>query len=689
MNKQGVMIKMSNHIPGFGRGICLLLILFMALNGAAAQQTAPAAGYGSPYGIFLLTANDVVIPAGAADKNSGFLIERRREQGGVWQRAGLVAGPATLKEFENRLRQWCNRFPEWADYDRIPAGELFKALEKTGTVDSLRFYGQLLPVRLAAGSLWLDSTITDTLSYLYRVSRVLPGNEPKEMFISAPVRKESLIFLGNPVVTRHIVTDEEVIINCALDPGFRPAFYRVFRKPGGEDSFAAIRPSVVHYILNDTSFVTIQDTAVVPGRIYDYRIVPVDYYGRESVLVAMLRTGIYSFGALMAPREITTSPRLPAGGTEIRWRFDDPALIRSLHLYRSADYDTGYVLLSKISPHDTLFTDGTAEPMKKYYYYFVMEGFFNELSPPGVRFFGLAENKIPPIRPVISAVEDIANGASMKISVFNPDIRNVRLYRMIGNGGDFLPVATLPVPDEGSVVFSDTGSYFTGYTMLSYTAVAENTSYALSDFSDTVTVFPLSDVEVASPAYLTAEYENGAVNLLWDDLAGTNPEIIGYMLYRRVAEPGGSQELPYALVMDGFLHPEVNHFSDTLVVPGSRYEYMVKSVDNSNRESTGGASVLISVGRPVLLPPSLLMVSPDSDAVVLEWEAPGQEGIVSYRVYRYERGLKPVLLASLPADSDSYSDTSTQPGKLYFYYLTSVGADGTESAPGEETGIWR
>ena len=685
-----MMMTSNNFIPGFICRITGFVLLLAAPVIAAAQTDKEAqAAYGSPYGIFVLTGNDIIVPERASDKTSGYIIERRGEREGQWQNVALVTGPGRLKDFETSLKYWCARFPEWADLARIPAERLFNVLERTGTADSLMYYGQLLPVRLAAGTIWLDSTVNDTLKYRYRVSRASTGEPARPLFTSVPARLEETTFLGRPVITSKVISDNEVIMTCGLDPGYRHAFYRVFRKKEGEKSFSGINPSIVRFIRNDTSFVTVRDTAVMPAMIYSWYITPVDYFGRVSDNSEVVRTGIYSFSSVRAPYNISTAARIPAGGIEVRWKLDDPSAIRSLNIYRSLDYDTGYVLINKISPSDTLFTDVSVEPMRKYFYYFVMEGFFDEHSSPGVRFFGIAENKVPPVRPVIASAEGIEDGARIEIRVFNPDVRTVRIYRRVQGAREFSPVALAQVTDGNSVVYTDTSRYFGGYTLLSYAAVAENTSYALSEFSDTVSVYPATETVTASPGNLEVTWENGAVNLIWENIRNTNPEIIGYRLYRRVKETNSARQKEYTLLADGFLKPEVNYYTDNQVVEGNTYEYIVRGVDFKNGESKAGSTALITVSKPRPLPPSGMTLTVGSDAIIVAWEVPDQQDIVSFRLYRYERGKTPVIIATVPQGAALFTDTTAQRGKLYFYYLTSVHANGIESSTGKEEGVWR
>jgi len=250
-------------------------------------------------------------------------------------------------------------------------------------------------------------------------------------------------------------------------------------------------------------------------------------------------------------------------------------------------------------------------------------------------------------------------------------------------------VALAPVTEGNRVVYTDTSRYFGGYTLLSYAAVSENTSYALSDFSDTVSVWPDSETVTASPGNLAVTLENGAVNMIWDDLHNTNPEIIGYRIYRRIRETDPARPKEYILLEDGFLKPEVNYYTDNQVVEGNTYEYIVRGVDFKNGESKAGATATVTVSKTRPLPPAGLMLSAGPDSVVIGWEAPEQKEIASYRVYRYQRGKDPVVIGTVPQGTGQFTDTTAKKGSLYFYFVTSVHANGEESSPGKEEGIWR
>jgi hypothetical protein len=667
-------------------------LLFLQMNIGSlmlsAQTTAEIAN-GSPKGIFVITGMKVVSKANPVENIVGYRIERRKGETGSWSVLAQVSGPEKQSDFEIRLKTWCNRLPEWADYNKIPAADLFKKLVKTGRIDSLKIWGQLLPVRLSAGTMYLDSTIKDTLFYQYRISAILTTGDPKPLYISGLIRKDNKTNYGKLTLVNRLVTDRDVTLIWKQDPGYKPVFYRVFRKGENQPVFSRLSPVVVRYSRGDTAFIMINDTLVTKGKVFSYYIEPVDYYGKTGKSSGAVRTGIYNFGSIRPPQNILTEPVLPAGGIRLGWKFDQPREIQSLLVFKSTNYDTGFVLVKKIAPSDTTYTDQAVEPMKKYFYYLVMEGHFGEESEPGVRVFGIAENRVTPQAPDIVKIEGVKNGARLEIALFNPDIKGVRIYRKLKNQAEFTLVSALIEYAGKPVVFTDTSRGYNGYTWLSYTVQAENSSYALSPFSDTLSVYPLSESLPTAPDNLALTIDQGRVHMLWDDIAGVNPNVLGYRVYRRRLQADVKTQSALELLSSTFLKPERNYFTDSLVAEGNTYEYQVKSVDFYSKESKAGPVARITIPKEKAVAPSGMKLIVSDEGVLIEWEEPVLEGVLSYKLYRYQRGGKPAALATLNPGTAKFTDKTVKKGQLYFYYLTSMLKNGIESNPGREEGVWR
>jgi len=73
--------------------------------------------------------------------------------------------------------------------------------------------------------------------------------------------------------------------------------------------------------------------------------------------------------------------------------------------------------------------------------------------------------------------------------------------------------------------------------------------------------------------------------------------------------------------------------------------------------------------------------------VILSWSASQTAGVVGYDVYRgtSPSGESSTPLNSTPISGTNYVDENVTPGTTYYYVLTSVGTNGVQSAPSNET----
>ena len=69
--------------------------------------------------------------------------------------------------------------------------------------------------------------------------------------------------------------------------------------------------------------------------------------------------------------------------------------------------------------------------------------------------------------------------------------------------------------------------------------------------------------------------------------------------------------------------------------------------------------------------------------VVLTWQAPASSGdpVAGYFIWRSTTGADYQLLNAAPSTSTVYVDRGVRPSTVYDYYVTSVDAEGNQSAP--------
>lgn len=78
--------------------------------------------------------------------------------------------------------------------------------------------------------------------------------------------------------------------------------------------------------------------------------------------------------------------------------------------------------------------------------------------------------------------------------------------------------------------------------------------------------------------------------------------------------------------------------------------------------------------------------SPEGHSVSISWQASASSGVTSYNVYRSPVTGGPYARVG-NATGTSFTDTTVQAGKTYFYVVTSLNASQVESAVSTETTV--
>ena len=643
---------------------------------------------GSPYGIFVFCNTELVSESFGTEKKA-FRIERKKAGTNNWSFLHDISAPADKYEFAEKLQYWGARFPDWNYSRQISAEKIYTDALKHKNLDSLDAWSQVLPVRLALGAVYLDSTIQDTLLYQYRISTITPDDVAIPIVVSNAEKKRSHADLGEITFEKRISSGSDISIFWQHKNASRN-FYRVFRKQNKTVNFLQIFPVIYKEKLGDNLKLLIRDTLVNKNSLYYYHIQAVDYYGRTGTFSDVATAAAYNFQDVRGPYNINTGPASIAGGITLTWDLEEPDMIKSLQIFKSSNYDSGYQFITELDPAVRTFSDYEAEPMKKYFYYFVTKGHLGEISQPGPRVFGIAKNKIPPFAPVITAYESIKNGARLTLMCHDEDIRGVRVYRrpVVENQKQFLLITGLIPFGSNPVVFVDTSRNYTGKICYEYVVQAENTSYTLSSFSDTVAVRPEVDYFPPPVSNFRAEYANKAIHLSWKNMAEEDETVAGYRLFKRTMS-GTSKQVPFKLIKEILYSPVSNFFSDSLVDEGQNYQYKIITLNNLLLESKTAVSLNVAVPAQKPVAPGDMKLTNTADGILLEWEIPYQRQIASYKVYRYQRGQKHQIIATLKPDEVTFVDKTAKKGGLYFYYLTTTTQNGQESKAGRELSVWR
>jgi hypothetical protein len=416
--------------------------------------------------------------------------------------------------------------------------------------------------------------------------------------------------------------------------------------------------------------------------ILSYYALPIDLLGNPGVPSDTLMVGTYDFRSTAAFTEIRTQSMDSIGGIRIAWRLSDARFVSTVQVQRSSKWDGTYSTLTELPSSDTSFTDQTTQPMAEYFYRLLTTGPLGELSEPSARVYGLFQSSESPLPPVEVFATGIQNG--VRIEWKNPDdhIAGVYLYRM-GGGSDSLSLLTplLPLSGKRNVYVDSSG--LSGRHVYGYALRSENTSHVWSSLSDTVYARPQIPTNPLAPMEFSVSLDGTTARLFWMDMPLLDETVEGYILSRREVSGGKRKPGPFRPLHDTLLTR--NYATDSLE-RGRMYEFAIQSVDAFGGRSDLIASNVVSVERTNSPPPQGIRVTPIRTGILVKWDLPSGDGVTSLRLYRYERGRAATRLAELKATAEEFTDRKAAKGVLYFYYLTSVSIDGSESPASEDAG---
>lgn len=204
------------------------------------------------------------------------------------------------------------------------------------------------------------------------------------------------------------------------------------------------------------------------------------------------------------------------------------------------------------------------------------------------------------------------------------------------------------------------------YRYRGYTAAGVEMS--LSQVSNGVNISETSEVPLGFRLGASA---TSSVDITWISV----PNIYGYEILRSLVIGG-----PYTPVVEVLAN--VSTYTDTTVVAGLKYFYVIRSLSQSRTPSA------YSVERSIELVagPTSLVATNGVSTVELNWDVVGSA--ISYNVYRSLETSGPYGLIGNIA-TNSYSDSEIIADEMYYYVVDAVFADGSTSVRSLEESILR
>ena len=643
--------------------------------------------FGGKKGIFVYFDKDIPLKENTGEQFY-YLIERRVENTKVWKILGTIYGPANFTEFQNSVNSFHTQLPYLIMANNNVFNKIWEISNKYRRIDSLYSYAQVPIYGLALGTIYLDTTATKNTKYEYKYSKVSSTGKILNTIQTFAVQYPGKVSFKKIHRKTSRSDGKKIFIQWITNNEKMPVF-QVMREDNLRPPFKLINPLKGINAGKNGLNIFVQDTLIDPESIYRYYIIPEDIFGNAGENSDTVIVGHYNFKEVSSlPDSIKVANDSQGGGISLTWKSKNDPSIRYIDIYKSDNYDTGYVKLISLPTNQTSYLDQEVKPEITYYYYFVAEGQLGEQSTKSPRFFGVYSNPESPLPPLDVKGGETKDGVKLQWTRNVSFTRGYYVYRSSSIDGKLEQISQLIPAKDSLMTYIDNDSTLSGQVTYAYAVKAENSSYIKSAYSDTVYIRPAVATKPLTPTDFRAKVNGNSVNLYWANMSALQNGIDGYDLLRKEINKTGKPVGDFKVVNDSTIPPFQNNFTDNDLESGSSYLYRVRSKDIFGGLSDLSNPVEVKINSISVIPPAGISAKKVNGGIEITWYEAELQNLSGYRIYRYERGKNPIYLGIVKNGSGPvYEDKKVKSGHLYFYYVTSYLISGEESKPSLEVGI--
>ena len=430
-----------------------------------------------------------------------------------------------------------------------------------------------------------------------------------------------------------------------------------------------------------------EDTDVVPGTRYQYRINTVDGRGNESELALSEAVTVGPYTGIEPPAGLQAIP----GENQVSFTWL-PEIERYLgvNVYRDTlpnserkeKWNDKIVIPSKIENEygqyvypPFFFLDDSLDIRTTYYYEIRPVDFFGRESNTGNEVAVKALDETPP-DPITDLRTEREGEKRVRLKwtrVFGKDLAGYKVYRNNKFDENFEAVSELLPKNANDYtdVVPDYGDY--AYYVASV-------DFAGNETPSNMVVQPMKDsTPPAVPTGMTAEGQAGQVVLRWEGV--TDGDLGGYQVYRAVRD---RRDEDYALITPYLITGTV-HIDTLPRAAKNEFYYKVVALDTSYNRSALSATA--SAAMPDVVAPTepvIFELTKSTTALTFRWFPALDEDVVGYELQRAtgtdSTAWTALTDARVASNVTSYTDAAVQPDTEYRYRLRAVDVAGNASA---------
>ncbi|HUX53346.1 MAG TPA: hypothetical protein VMV56_02910 [Williamwhitmania sp.] len=464
----------------------------------------------------------------------------------------------------------------------------------------------------------------------------------------------------------------------------KPNNFKVFRSGMEKKEFKEIGTIHLTEMRHDTLVFLVIDTTLTKEGLYQYYI---EVKTADSTTVHS--DILFGHNLPNIPKVMLTSftaePAKDRKAIHLQWKLNYGFTVKSLSLFRSKKFDTGYQLVASLPADAVEYTDPVDFSNEAYFYFIQINDFFG-YQLPSIRIHGFSTFKETPYPPQDFKLAHKEGSVELTWKNVGSNVVGNKIYRQIstvtnGNAANkFFPCTGLikSVGERGS--FTDTILKSNPSVQVSYYVVAVSDGYVESNPSETLTVVNQGPAEASPPkelSYVIDSLQN--LMLIWTR-QNDDPQIAGCNIYKS-GEGLATTKLNKKLVPVG-----INYFTDENFSGYGQCTYEVEAVSVSGAPCKVRAN--INVGPVFPRPRVILSLQKTDKGISVEWSSISAKGIKRMELYRQAGDDKPTLLTTIKnGEKTSYLDLTAKPGGFYVYSVVAILNDNTKLVINEGVGI--
>jgi fibronectin type 3 domain-containing protein len=443
--------------------------------------------------------------------------------------------------------------------------------------------------------------------------------------------------------------------------------FLVYRTDLKKVDFKPILPLQGTFKSGDTTIYWIVDTTLTEKALYKYFIsLP---GSNDSVVRSEVLYG-HNMGIMPPPQVVhfNAESAKDRKAIKLNWKLNYNFTVNTLSIYRSMNYDDGFELVAHVAGTTESYTDAVDVANEAYYYFFVIHDYFG-YQRPSVRFHGISTFSEKPFPPQNFEIATINDQAKLTWTRLGNNITGYRIYRQIGDFGNFHPINKMFYTSGKEVSYVDSTISGLSNKVVKYYVVSVSDGFSESNPSDTLQIHVKGEIIKSAPQecdYVTDSA--GRVMLIWSSQE-KDAEVSGYNVYRSAA---GSDRIK----LNGQLVPyDINYFTDETAARTGEYEYEIETVSITGMPSLTRASVKV---YPRALPQNLILsLRKTGKGISIKGVPLNEPGIKEIVLYRQVNAGVIKQLAKLSPNNINYTDTDVKAGDLISYTAEAVYDDGT------------